>query len=78
MKAIVYSSLNCVYCGMVKNFLASHNIPFEEVDIDKDPTIVQKLLDHTGMMGIPQVEISGQWIVGYQPNQFLKVWDLGK
>ncbi|MGM9924913.1 MAG: glutaredoxin family protein [Bacillus sp. (in: firmicutes)] len=64
----VYSSDRCAYCVLVKNFLARQNIPFQEVSIDRYPDIVQKLIQTTGQMGVPQTEINGKWVLGYDPN----------
>ncbi len=57
---------------MLKNFLSEQNIAFEEVNVETKPDIVQKLLNTTGQMGVPQTEVNGQWFVGYDPNNIMK------
>lgn len=71
----VYSSTSCVYCVLVKNFLKEQGVDFKEVSVDDDPALVQKLINSTGRMGIPQVEIDGKWVVGYQPNDMMYLLD---
>lgn len=74
MNAItVYSTNQCPYCVMLKNFLKEQNLAFKEVNVEENPGIAQKLLDATGRMGVPQTEIDGRWIVGYDPNTIMKV-----
>lgn len=68
----VYSSNRCVYCVMVKNLLIEQNVRFQEVNVDEYPELVQKLIQTTGQMGVPQTEINGKWIVGYDPNSIMK------
>ncbi|MGG3891540.1 glutaredoxin family protein [Metabacillus fastidiosus] len=70
---IVYSTNQCPYCVMLKNFLKEQNLVFKEVNVEENPEIAQKLLDVTGRMGVPQTEIDGRWIVGYDPNTIMKV-----
>jgi glutaredoxin len=60
---------------MLKNFLLDQNIPFKEINVDQNPRIVQKLIDMTGKMGVPQIEINGKWVVGYDPNQIMKAFE---
>ncbi|MBU5213977.1 glutaredoxin family protein [Heyndrickxia oleronia] len=71
----VYTTNQCVYCVMLKNFLLDQNIPFKEINVDQNPRIVQKLIDMTGKMGVPQIEINGKWVVGYDPNQIMKAFE---
>ncbi|WP_066166957.1 glutaredoxin family protein [Metasolibacillus sp. FSL H7-0170] len=68
----VYTTTRCPYCVMLKNFLSEQNIAFEEVNVETKPDIVQKLLNTTGQMGVPQTEVNGQWFVGYDPNNIMK------
>ena len=30
-----------------------------------------ELVNKTGQMGVPQIEIDGQWIVGFNPNAIM-------
>lgn len=68
----VYSSNRCAYCVLVKNLLVEQNIPFQVVNVDEHPDVVQKLIQETGRMGIPQTNIDGTWVVGYDPNSIMK------
>ncbi len=68
----VYSTTRCPYCVMLKNFLVEQNIPFRDVNVEAHPETVQKLISKTGQMGVPQAEVNGQWVVGYDPENILK------
>ena len=68
----VYTAKQCPYCVLVKNFLFDQEIPYKEVDVTSNPEIVQQLIQKTGRMGVPQTEVNGQWVVGYDPNAIMK------
>lgn len=41
---------------------------FKEVNVQEDPVAGDKLVETTGQMGVPQIEISGEWVLGYDPE----------
>ncbi|AST90069.1 MULTISPECIES: glutaredoxin family protein [Sutcliffiella] len=67
----VYTSNRCRYCVMLKNFLADQNISYREVNVETNPAIMQQLVEKTGQLGVPQTEVNGQWVVGYDPNSIM-------
>ncbi|MEK4759127.1 glutaredoxin family protein [Viridibacillus sp. FSL E2-0187] len=69
----VYSAANCGYCVLMKNFLNEQNILYKEVNIQEKPEIVQELMAATGRLGVPQTNINGNWILGYDPNYAMKI-----
>lgn len=67
----VYTTTQCPYCVSLKNFLLEQNIPFNEVNVETKPEIMERLVKTTGQMGVPQTEVNGQWIVGFDPNNIM-------
>ncbi len=68
MKATVYTTSTCPYCTMLTDYLKEQGIPFEEVNVQLDPEAGQRLVATTGQMGVPQTEINGRWVIGFDPN----------
>ncbi|MFD1929291.1 glutaredoxin family protein [Sporosarcina siberiensis] len=66
--ATVYTTSTCPYCSMMTNYLTEQNIPFKEVNVQTDPAAGQKLVETTGQMGVPQTELNGKWILGFDTN----------
>ena len=62
----VYTTEPCGYCRTAKALLKKRNIPFEEINLAKDPEGRAELVRLTGMMTFPQVVIDGEPIGGYQ------------
>lgn len=70
-KVTVYTTTRCPYCVMLKNFLVDQNIPFKEVNVEARPEMMKQLVNKTGQMGVPQTEVNGKWVVGYNPNNIM-------
>lgn len=67
----VYTTNRCPYCVMIKNFLNDQQIPFKEVNVEEKPELMQQLVNTTGQMGVPQTEINGKWVIGFDPNSIM-------
>jgi mycoredoxin len=68
MDVTVYSSAWCPDCREAKRFLAKHNIPFTEIDIETTPGAADEVVKRTGKRAIPQFVIDGEWIQPYDPR----------
>ena len=66
MGVTLYTTEPCGYCRVAKALLDKRNIPYEEVNLAKDPSGRAKLAELTGMMTFPQVVIDGEAIGGFQ------------
>ncbi len=64
-KVVIYSTPNCTYCNMAKEFFAANNVSFESVDVAADPARRQEMIDKSGQMGVPVILIDDQMIVGF-------------
>ena len=62
----VYTTEPCGYCRVAKALLAKRNVPYEEINLAKDPEGRAELVRLTGMMTFPQVVIDDEPIGGYQ------------
>ena len=69
MELIVYSASWCRDCREAKRFLAKHNIPFTEVDIEETPGAAAEVLENVGKRAIPQFVIDGKWVQPYRPGR---------
>jgi glutaredoxin 3 len=62
----IYTTEPCGYCRTAKALLDKRGIPYEEINLAKDPSGRAELVRQTGMMTFPQVIIDGTPIGGYQ------------
>jgi len=58
---------------MMKSFLDAQSLPYKEVNVQQDPVAANRLVAATGQMGVPQTEINGQWVLGFDPDQVLRL-----
>ncbi len=69
MDLTVYSASWCRDCREAKRFLAKHNIPFKEIDIEQTPGAADEVQANVGKRAIPQFVLDGKWIQPYRPGQ---------
>jgi mycoredoxin len=69
MDLTLYSASWCRDCREAKRFLSTHNIPFQEIDIETTPGAADLVIANTGKRAIPQFVIDGKWIQPYKPGQ---------
>jgi glutaredoxin 3 len=66
---VIYSTEPCSFCSRVKGLLASQGVPFNEVNLSKDPEGRAELVHRTGMMTFPQVLVDGELLGGFKEIQ---------
>ncbi len=65
----VYSTPTCPYCIRVKQFLNDNNIAFENYDVSADQAKAEEMIQKTGQMGVPVIDIEGELIVGFDKEK---------
>ncbi|MBU1124557.1 MAG: glutaredoxin family protein [Candidatus Omnitrophica bacterium] len=65
----VYSTPTCPWCIRVKQFLKDNNITFTDIDVSSDQTAAEKMVEASGQMGVPVVDIEGEIIVGFDKEK---------
>jgi glutaredoxin 3 len=65
-KITVYTTEPCGYCRTAKALLNKRRLPYEEINLARDPEGREELVLLTGMMTFPQVVIGGRPLGGYQ------------
>jgi len=74
----VYSTPTCTWCTTLKNYLRQNKIRFTDVDVSRDPNAAQDLVRRTGQQGVPQTEISGEWVVGFDQSKLDRLLEIKK
>ncbi|MBN6205428.1 glutaredoxin family protein [Ralstonia pickettii] len=68
----IYTSALCPVCSMVKSFLDTFEIPYQEVNVDMNPIVRLQLIAKTRKLSVPQTIINGKWISGFDPEKIMQ------
>lgn len=66
----VYSTSSCHFCVLSKDYLDKKGISYTNFDVGADRTKAEEMIQKSGQMGVPVIEIDGNIVVGFQPNEF--------
>lgn len=61
----VYSTPTCVYCNMAKNFFKANGFDYKDFNVATDLEKRKEMIDKTGQMGVPVIDIDGSIVVGF-------------
>ena len=61
----IYSTQTCVYCNTLKKYLDSKDIKFEEIDVSQNEKELEKMVEISGQMGVPVIDIDGNIVIGF-------------
>lgn len=65
MKVIVYSTLTCPFCVQAKQYLNENKVEFVDVDVSADQEKAREMIQKSGQMGVPVIEIDDQIVIGF-------------
>lgn len=75
-KVTLYTTPTCVWCGKVKELFKDNKIKYSEVDVTKDPAKAQEMIEKSGQMGVPVIDIDGDIVIGYDKPRLKKLLKL--
>jgi len=64
-KVIIYSTPTCHFCHMAKDFFNEKGVKYEEFNVATDLEKRKEMLNKSGQMGVPVIDIDGNIIVGF-------------
>lgn len=65
----VYSTPTCPFCIRAKQFLKDNNIQFQDIDVSTDQTKAQEMIERSGQMGVPVIDVDGTIVVGFDKDK---------
>ena len=64
-KVTIYTTPTCVFCKMTKAFFKENNVQYAEKDVSTDRAATDEMIQKSGQMGVPVIDIDGQILVGF-------------
>lgn len=65
MEVKIYTTPTCPWCKKTKAFLKDNKVSFKEIDVSSDEVASKEMIDKSGQMGVPVVDIDGKIITGF-------------
>jgi len=72
----VYSTPTCSWCTTLKNWLRKNNVHFTDMDVSRDQHAAEELVRRSGQQGVPQTEINGQIVVGFNQQRLKELLEI--
>jgi glutaredoxin 3 len=64
-QAVIYSTPTCTYCRLAKDFFRENNVSFVEYDVAADVNKRTEMIEKSGQMGVPVIEVGENVLIGY-------------
>lgn len=71
-KVLIYTTNTCVFCKKAKEFFKEYKIEYKEVDVGKDVNAAKEMIEKSGQMGVPVIEVNGKIIIGFDKPALVK------
>jgi glutaredoxin-like YruB-family protein len=72
-KVVIYTTPECVYCKITKEFFRKNNISYEEKDVSVNDKAREEMVEKSGQLGVPVVDIDDKIIVGFDKEMLSKL-----
>jgi glutaredoxin 3 len=60
MTVTIYSTPTCTYCKLAKEYFNQHQVAYQEFDVAADIEKRKEMVDKSGQLGVPVIDINGQ------------------
>jgi len=65
----IYSTPVCHFCNLAKDFFKDNNLEYTEFDVASDQSKRQEMIELTGQMGVPVIQVDDDIIVGFDEEK---------
>lgn len=75
-KVTIYTTPSCIYCKMAKSYFAEHKVQYEEKNVMTDIPAQQEMIQKSGQLGVPVVDVDGQIVIGFDKSRLASLLGL--
>ena len=65
----IYSTPICPWCKKAKAYLDEKGIPYTGIDVSNDEAAQKEMIEKSGQMGVPVLDIDGKIVVGFDKEK---------
>lgn len=73
----VYSTPSCTWCNTLKAYLKERKVQFRDIDVSADQKAAEQMVNKSGQQGVPQTDIDGQLIIGFDKKRIDSLLESG-
>jgi len=77
-KVKIYSTPTCPFCKLAKEFFKKYNVAYEDVNVAEDEKARDEMVEKSGQMRVPVIEIGDKIIVGFNEQELKKKMKIEK
>lgn len=74
----IYSTQICPYCEMAKEYFNEHGVVYENYDVANNENARKEMIEKSGQMGVPIIDIDGKIIIGFNKLEIDKALNINK
>jgi glutaredoxin-like YruB-family protein len=75
-KITIYSTPTCHYCNLAKDFFKAKGLKYEEINVATDLAKRKEMVEKSGQMGVPVIDIGGELVVGFNEETVSEILGL--
>lgn len=75
-RVTVYTTPSCTWCNTIKTYLKEKKVHFLEVDVASNHAKAQEMVKKSGQQGVPQTDINGQIVVGFDKKRINELLEI--
>ena len=72
-KIKVYGVPGCPFCRRTREYFKSKNLNFEDIDVAANQDLAKEMVEKSGQMSVPVIEIDGEIIIGFDRDEIEKI-----
>ena len=72
----IFTTPTCGYCHAAKDFFAEHKVPYQEKNVAQDEAARNEMLEKTGQMGVPVIQVGEDIIIGFDQARLQQLLEL--
>lgn len=72
-KVMMYTTAACPFCVNAKRLLGDKGVPYEEIRVDREPRLRERMMAESGQRTVPQI-----WVGETHVGGFTDLWALDK
>jgi len=70
---IIYTTPTCHFCILAKAFFEAEKLPVQMIDVSVDAKARDEMVEKSGQMGVPVIDIDGNIVVGFDQEKIKQI-----